>query len=70
MYGECTVEDLEAALHREEDARPTAATPVHVDDGSKAQDCAVDSVADKDTDVGRFLKECVAQEVSESEVTR
>ena len=69
LYGECTVEDLEAALHHEEDARPAAATPVHVDDGSKAQDCAVDSVDDKDTDVGRFLKECLAQEVSENDTS-
>jgi hypothetical protein len=66
---ECTVEDLEAALHHEEAARPTAATPVHVDDGSKAQDCAVDSVDDKDTDVGRFLKECLAQKVSENDTS-
>ena len=66
---ECTVEDLEAALQHEEDALPAAATPVHVDDGSKAQDCAVDSVDDKDTDVGRFLKECLAQEVSENDTS-
>ena len=69
VYGECTVEDLEAALRRGDEARPPAAAPVHVDDGSKAQGCAVDRVDDTDTDVGRCLKECLAQEVSENDTS-
>ena len=67
--GECTVDDLEDACFPE-DAQPVAAAIVHADGGgSKAQDCDFDGAHDEATDVDRYLKECLAQEVSESDTT-
>ena len=66
-HGECTVQDLEEAL-LPENAQPVAGAIAHADGGgAKAQDCDFDGAHDKDIDVDRFLKECLAQEVGESD---